>query len=132
MAKLLDGGATPPSSTIYFMNKLFEIALIVVGGSAVAVADVLIKKIASDGGTFRDSFKTPLMFGVLGLYVAQILIFLFLFHKKVGLGVLGLSTFALYTIIVTASAVFLFQEKISLTQGIGMLLAALGVLFMNI
>ena len=114
------------------MGKLLQIILILAGGSMVAVADVLIKKISVSTVDFRAGLRHPLIFAVLALYTAQIFVFLYLFHKKAGLGLVGISTFTLYTIIVVASALFLFGEKISLLQGLGMLLPVVGVLLMNI
>lgn len=110
------------------MSKLIEIALIMAAVIAVAVADVLIKKVAVDASGFFLALKNPLMAGIVALYLVQILIFTYLFLKKAELGVVGIIQIALYAVIVIGCGVIFFQEQITPVKGVGMVLAILGVI----
>ncbi len=114
------------------MNKLLEILLIVIAVSAVAVADVFTKKIAHNTASFSTAIKNPLILGVIALYLIQIVIFLYVFVKKAELGIVGIIQTALYAVIVIGSGVLFFNEEISLLQGIGMVIAIVGVVLMNL
>ncbi len=114
------------------MNKLLEVGLIVIAVSAVAVADVFEKKIAVDVSSFWTAVRNPLMMAVAALYGLQIAIFLYVFVKKAELGTLGIIQTALYAIIVIGSGVIFFNEHISMMQGIGIGLAIVGVVLINL
>jgi drug/metabolite transporter (DMT)-like permease len=113
------------------MNKLAEIGLIVIAVSAVAIADVFIKK-AAFSADFKAVLKNPLMLAVVGLYLIQILVFAYVFAKKAELGAVGIIQTALYAIIVIGSGIIFFKEDVSLQQGIGMALAIIGVIVINL
>jgi drug/metabolite transporter (DMT)-like permease len=113
------------------MNKLLETSLIIFAVIAVAAADVLIKKIFSPRTGFWTDIQNPWMFGVIALYIVQIVIFAYVFDKKAELGVVGIIQTALYALIVVGSAVLFFNEKVSLAQGIGMGLAIVGVILLR-
>ncbi len=114
------------------MNKFFEIGLILLGALAVAVADVLDKKVAVSSNTFIDALKNPIIIPIVLLYLAQIVIYTYLFFRKSELGIVAMVQVALYTIVVVGSGVLFFKEKISLVQGIGIVLALGGVALMNL
>jgi drug/metabolite transporter (DMT)-like permease len=114
------------------MNKILEIGLIIVAVSAVAIADVFIKKATSVADNFKTVLKNPLMLAVLGLYLIQILIFTYVFVKKAELGAVGIIQTALYAVIVIGSGIIFFKEEVSLWQGIGMALAIIGVIVINL
>lgn len=114
------------------MNKFLEIGLIIIAASAVAVADVFIKKSAFVNNHFSGALRHPLMILVAALYILQVVIFAYLFTKKVELGVVGIIETALYAVMVVGSGVFFFEENISLQQGIGMALAIIGVAIINL
>ncbi|MDP9249131.1 MAG: hypothetical protein M3M85_01290 [bacterium] len=71
------------------------------------------------------------MLAVVGLYVVQILIFTYVFMKRAELGVVGVIQTALYAVIVIGSGVIFFKEEVSVQQGLGMALAILGVIIIN-
>jgi hypothetical protein len=114
------------------MNKFLEICLILIAGAVVAIADVIIKNIVFSGVDFRAALKNPKMLIVLGLYIIQIVIFLYLFTTKSYLSFVGIGQAVIYTIIVITSGTLLFNEVISLAQAIGIGLAVLGLVFMNL
>jgi drug/metabolite transporter (DMT)-like permease len=114
------------------MNKLLEIGLIIIAVVAVGIADVLTKKVAFNVNSFSVAIKNPLMLAVIALYLVQVLVFLYVFVKKAELGVVGIIQTALYAIIVIGSGIFFFKERVHLTQGIGMAIAILGVVLMNL
>ena len=106
--------------------------IVMVGVAAVAIADVLIKKIFLTSGSFWSKIKHPGMIGVVALYLLQIAIFAYVFHRKAELGIVGIIQTALYALIVIGSGVLFFNEHISVLQGIGIGLAILGVVLMNL
>ena len=114
------------------MNKLAEISLIVLAVLAVAIADVLTKKLAFHTNSFFTAVKNPIIVAVIFLYLIQILVFTYVFVKKAELGVVGIIQTALYSIIVIGSGIIFFKEKISPVQMFGMSLAVSGVIFMNL
>lgn len=113
------------------MEKLFQIALILIAGSSVAIADGIIKQSAFKTHNFWVALKNPLMIWAVVLYILQVVIFTYIFVKRWELGIVGLMQMVLYAAIVIFLGVFFFNEKMSITQGIGMGLALIGVLFMN-
>jgi len=72
------------------------------------------------------------MIAVVALYLLQIAIFLYVFVKKAELGTLGIIQTALYAIIVIGSGVLFFNESITLIKGIGIGLAIVGVILINL
>ncbi len=115
------------------MSKLSEIGLITIAGGVVAIADILIKKIVfADTLEFKTALKSPIMLLIIGLYIIQIIIFLYLFSTKSYLSIVGIGQAVIYTIIVVTSGALLFSEAISLTQAIGIALAVVGIVFMNL
>jgi len=114
------------------MNKFLGIALITIAVIAVGIADVLTKKIAFHSDNFWTALRNPLMFAVAALYITQIMVFLFVFVKKAELGIVGIIQTALYAIIVILSGILFFNEDISVVQGVGIGVAILGVILINL
>jgi len=114
------------------MNKILEIVLIVLAVAAVAVADALAKKVGVTASSFSAALKNPLMLAVAGLYVVQIIIFTYVFFKKAELGAVGIIQTALYALIVIGAGVIFFKEEIGLVQGMGMVLAVVGVILTSL
>ena len=114
------------------MTKFLEIGLIILAALAVGLADVITKENAFKVDSLVAAIKNPLTIVVILLYCAQILIFSFLFVKKAELGIVGIMQTALYAVIVIASGILFFHEKITLLHMIGVGLAILGVVFINL
>lgn len=113
------------------MNKLLYTALIIAGVVAIAVADILLKK-AAGTGSYVSALKHPLIPVVVLLYLFQVVVFLFVFVKRVDLSAVGVLQTALYAVIVLGAGVLFFNEEISLVKGIGIALALIGVALINI
>lgn len=114
------------------MSKLLVLSLVFLSVMAVAVADVLTKKVAASSVSFSSALRNPWMIVIVCLYVAQILVFTYAFVRKAELGVVGIIQAALYAIVVVGSGVLFFKERVSVVQGIGMVLAVLGVVLTNV
>ena len=111
--------------------SLFQIILLIVATSAVAVADIFLKE-AQSYGTMARALMSPWMAGAVVLYVAQIIIFTYLFISGTKLSSLGVIQLAFYAAIVLAASVFLFKETATPLQLAGVVLALTGVLLLNI
>jgi len=109
--------------------KYFVVLLLAV--SAVAVADVLLKRAAIVHGT-TSVMRSSLFWAAVGLYIFQIIVFTYLFEHKVALSYVGVLQTALYAGIVLGSSFLVFKERITLTQGVGMVLALAGVVLINL
>lgn len=113
------------------MNKWFYTALIVAGVAAIAIADILLKK-AAESGDYASALKHPYTPMVVVLYLFQVAVFLFVFIKRVDLSTVGVLQTALYAAIVLGAGILFFREEISLVKGIGIILALIGVVLINI
>jgi drug/metabolite transporter (DMT)-like permease len=114
------------------MNKLAQIGIIIVAVIAVAVADVLTKKVAFNVSSFGAALRNPLMLAVVALYLVQIALFLYVFVKKAELGTVGIIQTTLFAIIVLGSGLLFFGETMTLTKAIGILLAVVGVVLIGL
>jgi drug/metabolite transporter (DMT)-like permease len=111
-------------------SKLAQGAVIILAVLAVAVADVLLKRAATQGD-LKAALGSPLLFWAVGLYLFQIGFFIIAFHAGWKLSIIGALQTALYALIVLAAGVLLFQESLTRLQMIGILLAFSGVLLIN-
>ena len=114
------------------MSKILEISLIVLAALAVGLADIIIKKETFSVDSLSAALKNPLTILIILLYCVQIVIFSFLFVRKAELGIVGIMQTALYAVIVVASGILFFHEKITLIHMVGVALAILGVVFVNL
>ena len=114
------------------MQKLTQIAIVLIAAACVAVADILIKKAAFNTHNFFEALKNPLIIPAILLYIAQIVLFSYVFVKKWDLGIVGLMQMVFYAAIVVSAGIMFFQEKITTTHAAGMALALLGAILMNL
>ncbi|MFO0704920.1 MAG: hypothetical protein U0517_03075 [Candidatus Andersenbacteria bacterium] len=114
------------------MNKLTMLLFIVVAVTAVAVADVLTKKVSVGTDSYAQAIRNPLMLIVVALYILQILIFLYVFVKKAELGTVGIVQTALFALIVLGSGILFFNERFTLLKAIGVGLAIVGVALLSL
>lgn len=112
-------------------ERFAHIALILVAGTSVAVADSLIKK-AAHADDFWGALRSPVTVVAVALYLLQILLFTYVFVKKWNLGVVGIMQMVIYAAIVVFVGITFFQERITRTQGAGMALALIGAVLMNL
>ncbi|HRQ40531.1 MAG TPA: hypothetical protein PLD25_21665 [Chloroflexota bacterium] len=111
--------------------KVLHLLLIVAAVTAVAIADVCLKKAAADG-SWLLTLKSPWMVGAVLLYFFQIIFFTHLFRSGKELSVIGNMQTILYALIILGAGIFLFQESLSKLQLTGVLLALAGVILINV
>ncbi len=112
------------------MNVL-QTSLIVLAASAVAIADIFLKKVEGSGSLIK-AMLSPWMMGALALYLFQIIFFTYAFVSGSKLISVGVMQVALYSIIILLASVFVFNETLSWIQISGVILALVGVLFMHL
>jgi drug/metabolite transporter (DMT)-like permease len=113
------------------MEQLLPIVIIVSAGLSVAVGDMLIKKVAMSSASMTSAMGHPLMAAALGFYVLQIVLFAYVFVRRWELGIVALLQMVFYSAACVLTGRFLFGERVTLQQGIGMLLAFLGAVLMS-
>lgn len=113
------------------MVNYLHLGAIILAGIAVAIADALIKRTALDGD-FWTAFKNPLMIAVIILYLAQVIFFVYVFMNGWNLGIVGNLQMVFYSIGVVLIGMLVFGESLSLIQGIGIVLALIGVILINL
>jgi len=111
--------------------KFLYIMLLVLACSAVAAADVFIKK-AGSVSNFSSVLKNPWMIGAILLYFFQIYAFAYLFSLGLELAYVGIMQVILYTTIIVASSVILFHETFTVVKMMGLVLGFAAVILMNI
>lgn len=113
------------------MPKVLHLLLIVAAVTAVAIADVCLKKAAADG-SWLLTLKSPWMAGAVLLYLLQIIFFTHLFRSGQPLSVVGNIQTIFYTLVIVGAGIFLFQESLSKLQLTGVFLALTGVILINV
>lgn len=108
-----------------------QLLAVILAGTAVGVADAIIKKTAVSGN-FISALKNPLIIVVLLLYLVQIIFFLYVFMHGWKLGILGNVQMLFYSITVVLSGFLIFGETLSLVQMAGVALALVAVILMNL
>lgn len=112
------------------MWKLIELALIIVAVIAIAVADVFLKKASLDESLWR-ALKSPWMVGAILLYLYQIIFVTYFFQVGWELSIVGTLQAAFYGLIVVLAGVFYFEETLTSTQIVGVVMAFSGVILVN-
>ena len=113
------------------MVNFIQLSAIILAGLAVAIADAFIKK-TSIGGSFISALKSPLMILILLLYIAQIMLFVYVFTNNWQLGIVGSIQMIIYSIGVVLVGFLYFGESLSTIHIIGILLGLAGVILMNV
>ncbi len=113
------------------MNKLVEIGLISIAVVAIAVADVIIKKVANTTTDFWTALRHPYMIAIVALYLLQVIIYTFVFVNEVKLGAVGILQTALYAVVILASSAYFFGESFSTRETLGVTLALVGALLLS-
>jgi drug/metabolite transporter (DMT)-like permease len=98
--------------------------------TSVAVADIFLKKATVDG-SWLLALKSPWLAGAVLLYLYQILFFAHVFITGGELSFVGSLQTVLYALIVVGAGVFVFQEKLSGLQTLGILLAVGGAVLIH-
>jgi drug/metabolite transporter (DMT)-like permease len=113
------------------MEKSIHIILLLIAGASVAIADILIKKATNDGISFTQTLKSPYLMGAIALYVVQVVAFAYIFTKNWDLATVGIINMVVYSIMVISAGVFLFNEKITMQQYIGIFIALAGIILIH-
>lgn len=108
-----------------------QTALVILAVSAVAIADVLLRK-AETLGSLGKAIMSPWMLGAVALYLFQIFFFTYLFVSGAKLVNVGILQTVFYALIIILSGIFLFGEHLSALQIVGVALSLGGVILMSI
>lgn len=114
------------------MEKIIQIGTVITAGVLIAIADSLIKKSASMTNNLISALINPLMFAVLLLYVLQIALLGYIFIKKWELSIAVILEITTLPAIVIAIGILYFREKLTFIHQIGILIALIGAILMNI
>ena len=113
------------------MEYLLQVAIIAAAGLAVAAGDVLIKKVGTSAVSLSGALVHPLMAAALFLYAIQIALFAYVFVRRWELGIVALLQMAFYAAACVLIGRYLFDERVTWLQGVGMVLTFCGVVLMN-
>ena len=111
--------------------KLVYTGLLILAVSAVALADILLKK-AAGLESLTAALKSPWIFVAVALYLFQIFFFLYVFVHGADLIYVGVLQTALYAVIVVGAGFLIFGETLSFVHGVGIIFAIVGVILINI
>ena len=110
--------------------RLIHLILIVLAVLALAVGDVFLKKAALETSLWR-ALKSPWMVGALALYLYQIIFVTYFFFVGWELSIVGTLQAAVYGLVVVIVGIFYFEETLTPTQTVGVVLAFSGVILLN-
>jgi multidrug transporter EmrE-like cation transporter len=113
------------------MERVVQLAVITAAAFSVALADVLIKQVGVVSGRLSEALRHPLMAVALVLYAVQIVLFAYVFVRRWELGVVALLQMAFYAAACVLVGRFLFGERVTAVQGLGMVLTFAGAVLMN-
>ena len=113
------------------MPRLIYTFLIALAVASVAVADVFLKQ-AAVSGNWSLTMKSPWLWGAMVLYLYQILCFTYVFVTGGELSFVGSLQTILYALVVVGAGIFLFQEKLTGIQALGITLAIGGAILINL
>lgn len=113
------------------MFNLLHTFLIALAVASVAIADVFLKQ-AAVSGNLSLTLKSPWLLGAIILYLYQILFFTYVFVTGGKLSFVGSLQTVLYALVVIGAGIFLFQEKLTGVQVLGITLAIVGAILINL
>ncbi len=110
--------------------QFFVLFLLFISAVLIAVGDAFLKK-AGQTGSFSAAFQSPWLFGAVVLYLAQILVVVYLFFGKMPLGIVGTGLTLVYSVVMVFIGYQFFGEKFTLLQLAGAILGLAGVFLMS-
>ena len=113
------------------MERFHQALVIGAAGLSVAVADLLIKRVAAPATRVSDALAHPLMAAAVALYMVQVVLFAYVFVSKWKLGIVALLQMAVYAAACVLMGRVWFGERVTLSQALGMLLAFSGTVLMT-
>ena len=112
------------------MSNSAGLIVICISALLIAGADALIKK-TSISGSFSATVFNPWMLAICALYFLQILLVIYIFINKGELAVYANLFIIFYSVLMVLAGVLIFRERLSLLQGVGIVLALAGAILIN-
>jgi drug/metabolite transporter (DMT)-like permease len=103
---------------------------ILLAAVACAMADILLKK-ATLHGNLADALRSPWLLIAIGLYLLQVYFFVVAFIAGSKLSIMGTLLTALYAVIVLFAGILFYEESLTHSQMVGILLAIGGVVLIS-
>ena len=113
------------------MTYLLHLSIIFLSVISIAASDILIKKIAIRQN-FLISLKNPWLLVVFLFYLIQIILLIYIFSRNWNLSIVGNLQIIFYSILLLLAGYLIFGETISLLQTIGIAIALIGVILINL
>lgn len=113
------------------MTKILLLVLLILAVSAVAIADIFLKRAATESNLIRV-FTSPWTIGAVALYLFQIFFFAYLFFTGYKLSLVAILQTGLYALITITAGLLLFRESLTMIQIAGMVLTLAGVILLNL
>lgn len=117
---------------IAFSEKVLPMLMILLSGALVALADGFIKKASLHQESLVAVLRNPLMIYVAIIYMFAVIAFSVAFIKQWDLGIVGIMQIIVYAVAVVLGGIIFFHEKLTLTHGIGIALALIAAVLLNI
>lgn len=114
------------------MEKIIQMGSVVTAGVSIAFADSLIKKSATSPNNLIATLFNPLMLIVVFLYLFQIALLGFVYVKKWDFSITIILEIIISSTVIIIIGNFVFHEKITLVHQIGIFVALIGAILMNI
>lgn len=108
-----------------------KLALIILSVLSIAIADVFVK-FAAKSGDLMTVFKSPWFIAAIVLYIFELVVYTYLFVHKVELSYVGIVQTVIYAVVVLGSGFLFFHETFSMIQYVGIVLALVGVVLVNL
>lgn len=117
---------------IIFTEKIVPMLMILLSGALVALADGFIKKASLHQESLLAVLRNPLMIYVTAIYIFAVIAFSVAFIKQWDLGIVGIMQIIVYAVAVVVGGVIFFHERLTFTHGIGIALALIAAVLLNI
>lgn len=114
------------------IERITPMALILLSGAFVALADGLIKRASINQSNLVSVLQNPLMIWVGLIYALAIVVFGLVFLKQWDLGIVGLLQIIVYAAAVVLGGIVFFHERLTIFHGLGLGLALVAVILLNI
>ena len=110
--------------------QIVVLSLLFVSAVLIAVGDAFLKK-AGELGNFSSAFQSPWFLGAVAMYLAQIIVVVYLFFGKLPLGIVGTGLTFVYSIVMVLIGYYYFEERFTAMQLGGAILGLAGVFLMT-
>lgn len=110
---------------------IFKLGIIFATALFIALADALIKMNSVDS-SFSVAIKSIWMVPIIILYLAQVMLVVYLFLHKIDLGIMANIFIVFYSMLSLFLGYLMFSERLTPIHGFGIVLALSGVILMNI